>query len=231
MSVSLRRMDAFPVKDVRTTNEYAHLRYCYPNMTHSEIVQKILPIQRICFIEDEFRTVFYGSCLFPNSCDGIYDVWLENMINITRVTIKLIDTSSSKKSKNALILYETEVHPSETRMQIPLSLPESENRVQTCFQHFLRDGSINLSYVPLLSLGRNTAIMIETNSDGKADLVLSTVHLANRNKWYLATHENRFYVGGCPFVVSGGKVKKYIDPTKRPWWERVIPLFGLKVHA
>lgn len=225
MSVSFRRMDSFFVRDVRTTSEYSHMRYCYPDMNHEDILKKLLPIQRMCFVESEIRGVFVGSYTIPKICDGIYDIWLQNMRNVQRVSMKVVS-----KGKTTCTLYETEVHPSENTMQIPLSLPESQEPVQMCFQHFLRDGSINLSYLPILSLGRHQDIVIEINSGGKAEAILSSIHLANRNKWYLATHINRFYVGGTAYIVEGGKVKKYTESTKRPWWERVIPLFGLKVH-
>lgn len=224
MSVSFRRMESFLLRDVRTTNEYSHLRYCYPDMTHTEILKKLIPIQRMCFVEDELKGVFVDSYTVPKTCDGIYDVWLQNLSNVNRVTIKVIN-----KSKPC-VLYETQVHSSESKIQIPLSLPESQERVQMCFQHFLRDGAINVSYLPLLSLGRNQTIIIEVNPGGKAEVVMSTVHLANRNKWYLATHNIRFYVGGKPFIVERGKVKRFAEPSKRHWWERVIPLFGLRVH-
>lgn len=226
MSVSFRRMDSFFVRDVRTTSEYSHMRYCYPNMCHDEILKKLIPIQRMCFVEDEIRSTAFGSFTIPKgACDGVYDIWLQNMRNVKRVTLKVVN-----KNKTACMLYDTEVHPSEVAMQIPLSLPESQERVQACFQHFLRDGSINMSYLPILSLGRHQNVVIELNPEGKAEVVISSVHLANRNKWYIATHVNRFYVGGTPFVVQGGKVKRYKEPAKRRWWERVIPLFGLRVH-
>lgn len=229
MSRSLRRMDSFPIRDVRTTSEYTHLRYCYPEMTHEDIVKKLLPIQRMCFLEDDIRSIFIDSFAIPKTAEGIYDIWLCNLRNVSRISFKVLNTHSNRK-RSILTLYETEVHPSETSIQIPLSFPESPDRVQMCFKHFLRDGSINLSFLPLMSLARKLAFVIELNEGGRAHVHLSTVRLTTRNKWYLATHVIRFYVAGKPYIVTGGKVQKYEVPSTRPWWERIIPLFGLRVH-
>lgn len=225
-----RRSESFHIRDVRKTSDYSHLRYCHPRMSHDDILKKLIPTQGVCFLEDEHVHTVHNSCTLPiHRGDGIYDIWLSNLRAVEYIRIKAIEHKGRKRT-TATTLYETQVHPSETHVQIPLSLPESQRRVGECFHHFLRDGTINVSYIPMVALGIKTSIVIELNEGASAMVHLSTVYLANRQRWYLATHTTRFYIAGQQYIVSHHRVQRYNPSPKRSWWERIIPLFGLRIY-
>lgn len=225
-------MTIFIINDVRTTSEYEHIRYCYPSISQTRIIERLLSSQRLCFVESDHteRIVHEKRLDTATPYHGIYDMWLTNMSNVSTVTVKIVRKCST------LVVYKTQIHPSETAVQIPISMPEGTERVQTGFHHPMRDGNMHVSYIPTASFDNTSTMLVELKSSDprlqpSADLVLSTVYLSKRNERALTSHDVIFYIDLKPYFVRHGRVTHYVPSTKKRWWEKVLPLFGRRIHT
>lgn len=221
----------YPIKDFITTAEYRHLKLLHPNYNDDELAvlamyEKEKNIESaedmvfaICmkdFIKKEITSKFQITNLVKeqfNSInythDGVYDIWLRNMKNVT--SIKLISHSYG-------ILYEISCDSTQTEWQIPLAF--STGSPVTNWWH-----RPVATFIPTKVFERfhNDDICIEINEGGSAEANLSTIRFTmDLLKWQLTTCDwfgLRFYVNGKEIYISDeGKCSEPPQPKKKKWW-------------